>query len=71
VPSILHPASCILLAKRKQKEKSERRRRRRRRRNGMGGGSVGGPVTALGWHKCAHGARQKVSWQEPGLPKRK
>lgn len=22
-------------------------------------------------HKCAHGARQKVSWQEPGLPKRK
>jgi len=70
VPSILHPASCILLAKRKQKEKSERRRWKRRR-NGMGGGSVGGPVTALGWHKCAHGARQKVSWQEPGLPKRK
>lgn len=22
----------------------------------------------LGWHKCAHGKRQKVSCQEPGLP---
>lgn len=68
---ILHPVSCWQSGSKKSRAKEGAKRRAENWVGGSGGGSVGGPVTALGWHKCAHGARQKVSWQEPGLPKRK